>query len=302
MYFDNFRFTQAPPTVETTLFSWETPDNPATPDVDERFEGWSDTGINPSDQGTTVHSIVDNNPPTEGAVTDGQFALQIQRTDVPGVTPDYQGFRWGSVWGLSSDDGNGGVVPETQARIDEMKALINGASFIAFDLRVDDPDPNSPSWTRFGMAFNDGVNWFDAEGDDIGAPPIGTTGTYIIPTSVFNTSTELYLDQEGLAESNFLGIAISTNGDAPGRYQIDNLRVITEIVSIPGDFNQDGNVDGRDFLVWQRDTSVGNLSDWQDNYGSQSLMSITALTESVPEPASLLSLLLGGVCLTMRRK
>src|SRR5690606_20223140 len=119
MYFDNFRFTQAPPTVETTLFSWETPDDPATTDIDERFEGWRDTGASPSDLGSTKHTIVDNNPPTNGAVTDGQYALQIQRLDIAGETPNYSGFHWGSVWGLSSDDGAGGVVPEIQERIDE---------------------------------------------------------------------------------------------------------------------------------------------------------------------------------------
>jgi hypothetical protein len=36
----------------------------------------------------------------------------------------------------------------------------------------------------------------------------------------------------------------------------------------PGDFDADGDVDGRDFLTWQRNTSVGALSDWQANYGS----------------------------------
>jgi hypothetical protein len=300
MYFDNFRFTQAPPTVATTLFSWETPDNPATTNIDERFEGWSDAGANPNDAGTTVHSIVSNNPPTSGAVTDGQFALQIQRTDIPDETPNYQGFRWGSVWGLSSDNGQGGTVPEIQQRIDEMKAAINGSSFIAFDLRIDDPDPNEPSWTRFGMAFSDGTNWFDAEGDDIGAPPVGTTGTYMIPTSVFDTGTLLYLDEEGLAPSNFLGMAISTNGNAPGRYQIDNLRVITEIVGLPGDFDGDDDVDGRDLLVWQRNPSIGNLADWQQNYGSQ--QTLIGLATSVPEPTMLVSVMLGMACLTFGRR
>lgn len=50
----------------------------------------------------------------------------------------------------------------------------------------------------------------------------------------------------------------------------------------PGDFNNDGNVDGRDFLVWQRDTSVGSLSDWQNNYGESGLAAVVA----VPEPAT----------------
>jgi hypothetical protein len=51
--------------------------------------------------------------------------------------------------------------------------------------------------------------------------------------------------------------------------------------SMPGDFDGDGDVDGRDFLVWQRSPSVGNLSDWQANYGTEPLASANA----VPEPA-----------------
>jgi hypothetical protein len=39
-----------------------------------------------------------------------------------------------------------------------------------------------------------------------------------------------------------------------------------------GDFNDDGDVDGRDFLVWQRGASPapsgGGLADWQTNYGT----------------------------------
>jgi hypothetical protein len=50
-----------------------------------------------------------------------------------------------------------------------------------------------------------------------------------------------------------------------------------------GDFDGDGDVDGRDFLAWQRNPSVGNLSDWQTNYGMGSLAAV-----SVPEPSCLI--------------
>jgi hypothetical protein len=49
-----------------------------------------------------------------------------------------------------------------------------------------------------------------------------------------------------------------------------------------GDFDGDGDVDGRDFLFWQRDTSVGNLADWQNSYGADGLVAFAA----VPEPAT----------------
>jgi hypothetical protein len=67
---------------------------------------------------------------------------------------------------------------------------------------------------------------------------------------------------------------------------------------LPGDFNNDTKVDGLDFLVWQRDTSVGNLSDWQNNYGTGGLGAISA----VPEPASLALVcgLIGAISLKRR--
>ena len=62
------------------------------------------------------------------------------------------------------------------------------------------------------------------------------------------------------------------------------LQVITEPV-LPGDFDMDGDVDGRDFLIWQRGGSPnpmsgGDLADWQANYGAGSLSASVV----VPEP------------------
>jgi hypothetical protein len=51
---------------------------------------------------------------------------------------------------------------------------------------------------------------------------------------------------------------------------------------LQGDFDQDGDVDGADFLTWQRNPSIGDLTIWQANYGSPS----PASAVSVPEPAA----------------
>ena len=54
----------------------------------------------------------------------------------------------------------------------------------------------------------------------------------------------------------------------------------------PGDFDLDGDVDGDDFLAWQRGESpnaldAGDLAEWETNYGPASLA-----TAAVPEPTS----------------
>lgn len=129
-YLDNIRFTALPTYVETKLFSWETPDDPGTPAVNEQYEGWTE-GFHAGH----VHSIS-----TLGA-TDGTSTLQIDRTGVSA------GFSWGSQFTV-----NGGAAnPAGQAIIDQLVAGINGATSIAFDVRFDDSFPNSPTFTKFGL-------------------------------------------------------------------------------------------------------------------------------------------------------
>jgi hypothetical protein len=74
--------------------------------------------------------------------------------------------------------------------------------------------------------------------------------------------------------------------------------VLSISFGIPGDFNQDGDVDGLDFLLWQRDNGVGDLADWENNYGAPA--PIAAIT-SVPEPATLFLVLLGALGLVATR-
>lgn len=65
---------------------------------------------------------------------------------------------------------------------------------------------------------------------------------------------------------------------------------------IPGDFDGNGRVDSADFLLWQRNPAVGDLSDWEANYGNP----LAPTTTSVPEPGSLV-LLSFGALLALRR-
>jgi hypothetical protein len=70
--------------------------------------------------------------------------------------------------------------------------------------------------------------------------------------------------------------------------------------TIEGDFDNDGDVDGRDFLRWQRGgspspLSAADLADWQANYGGGSLAAVAA----VPEPGglALVMFVIGAICL-----
>ncbi|TWU29825.1 glycoside hydrolase family 16 protein [Bythopirellula polymerisocia] len=79
------------------------------------------------------------------------------------------------------------------------------------------------------------------------------------------------------------------------------VKLTSNAPTLSGDFDGDGDVDGRDFLVWQRNTAVGNLADWQANYGTP----LVAAVSAVPEPGTCvlgLLLALGAGSLGRRRR
>jgi hypothetical protein len=97
---------------------------------------------------------------------------------------------------------------------------------------------------------------------------------------------------------------------------IDSVMVETNQAVVPpfisGDFNHDGEVNGRDFLSWQRGNSptpidAGDLGVWQNNFGTVSGAAAGAGT-AVPEPSACLMLVvittwLGGTrCRAITRK
>jgi len=68
--------------------------------------------------------------------------------------------------------------------------------------------------------------------------------------------------------------------------------------SNPGDFDGDGDVDGADFLAWQRGESpggatAGDLAEWQTHFGT--IYDNVAAARAVPEPGTMLLLVAGAV-------
>ena len=82
-----------------------------------------------------------------------------------------------------------------------------------------------------------------------------------------------------------------------------------------GDFDGDVDVDGADFLEWQRDSTVGALADWRGNFGTTGgggslgpYLEVTITSPAVsaiPEPSSLFLLIVASsamLCTTCRGK
>lgn len=81
--------------------------------------------------------------------------------------------------------------------------------------------------------------------------------------------------------------------DADNIINVDNFQFefIAPVIG-PGDFDEDGDVDGADFLKWQRGETdppldSAALAAWQSNFGAGGTLAAVAAA-AVPEPASLL--------------
>lgn len=78
-------------------------------------------------------------------------------------------------------------------------------------------------------------------------------------------------------------------------------------LATPGDFDLDGDVDGRDFLIWQRGGSTTgplnatDLANWQTNYGT-GVGPLTAASIAVPEPAGLMLVVMASLFVANRRR
>jgi uncharacterized protein YjbI with pentapeptide repeats len=97
----------------------------------------------------------------------------------------------------------------------------------------------------------------------------------------------------------------SFNVLSPYTWDLTNLYSTGEVTllgapTLPGDFDGDGVVGGRDLLAWQRNPSIGSLVAWQANYGDavSTLNGIAA----VPEPASALFAILILSTITLKRR
>jgi len=85
---------------------------------------------------------------------------------------------------------------------------------------------------------------------------------------------------------NYSGAIFGDPSQTLYRY-IDDIYLSTSLDLLApdpnGDFDNDDDVDGADFLRWQRDTSIGSLSDWEANFGATSALEAAS---AVPEPTT----------------
>jgi hypothetical protein len=83
----------------------------------------------------------------------------------------------------------------------------------------------------------------------------------------------------------------------------------TLLPELPGDFNNDGNVDAADYVVWRKNgMTQAEFNTWRANFGAMAGGGGAGLTEAsysdanVPEPTALALAVLGAAVLVGRRK
>jgi hypothetical protein len=133
--------------------------------------------------------------------------------------------------------------------------------------------------------FDSILGWFDDSGTLIDTDDDDGFETLSLLMGTVPGNGQLTFAVSGYGDDDFVG-----DHEEDAEY---SLEVTLLSATQPGDFDNDGDVDGRDFLRWQRKQSPNNgsaqdLQAWQTNYGYNGSL---VATQAVPEPASLVMLL-----------
>lgn len=128
--------------------------------------------------------------------------------------------------------------------------------------------------------FDSILGWFDNSGNLIESDDNDGFENLSLINGVVPANGQLTFAVTGYNDVGFVG-----NHAEDASY---SLEVNLFSVSHPGDFDNDDDVDGRDFLRWQRKQSpntgsFGDLQAWQTNYGYNGSL---VAAQAVPEPAS----------------
>lgn len=141
---------------------------------------------------------------------------------------------------------------------------------------------NSSQFNNSGNLLSDFVNFAALNAfPAVGSKLIGAGLASLQPSDDFNLTS-----RTGSADAGAYVFNVDGN---PGWQIGPNFKQFLE-PGLLGDFNGDDIVDGNDFLVWQRDPSVGSLADWKAQFGQSSNIA-TAI--GVPEPNAYILLAVG---------
>ena len=183
------------------------------------------------------------------------------------------------------------------------------------------PDPNplnfedgrlSPTDVFFALEFLDSMdNVLDSEEVELKAGGLVNSTVGFWTNAVWRQYTLVGIAPAGTTQVRVRASMIDgvlNPGADPQSFFVDAFSLTAvEAPSTSGDFDNDGDVDGRDFLAWQQGNSPNgtpggpvsavDLAEWQGAYNGGALGALS----SVPEPTSMACLALCLCCAGMRR-
>jgi len=216
--------------------------------------------------------LVDVSLPAFGESLDIAFSYLEGGSTVPTIgTVVYEGDDLNNLV-LYADPATGNAAIKNQSRFDVDLSL--------YEIQSESGALVPSGWDSFAEQNVDGGKWLNGVGTVTGLVESHIdAATTLSAGSIFDLGAPF-----NIAGNQDLSFQFLLDGETDTRSGI----VLYEAPPAPGggDFNNDGRVDGADFLTWQRaHPSSFNLADWQANYGNG--VAAAAAASAVPEPATM---------------
>lgn len=240
---------------------------------------------------TLINSTVSGNTTTGqgGGISLGQGSLTLLHSTVTGNRADFPG---GGIFRYSGEVRLQHTIVAGNLRSASTRDDISGAAIARFSLIGDNTG---------AVIFNDGGNLIGTSASPINPQlgPLADNGGETLTHALLPGSPALNAgDPSAVAGQNDVAMfdqrGTGFNRIEDGRMDIGAYEV--QVVEPSADFDEDGDVDGRDFLAWQRghgitspnaekgdgdadnDTDVDgvDLGVWQDQYGGEELSAISS--------------------------
>lgn len=238
-----------------------------------------------ADEGLTLITTLDS--PTTALWGEGNFASFSGSLDLSMAnTTEPLWLRISNLPGAGSDPGSWVVIDN----VDIQGTVAGAASFETMTV-LGDVSLEAGSTISFDIGTSSNNDLLDISGNLSIADGVlvevllegGTSASSLVAGSSWDVLN--FATISGTLDPNDLvlptGLASGLQWDTSSLLTTGLMRIVSEF--LPGDFNEDGSVDGTDFLLWQANPTLGSLSDWQANFG-QSIP--TARLTAVPEPTT----------------
>jgi hypothetical protein len=215
------------------------------------------------------------------------------------LTPDpmeYPGMIYNNIQPILKPDGT---------RVDDMLLFYgwenDSLSTVKSFLLVDNKQTSNPSPANDSYALPSTLSW-----DEL---PVAVS--YIIYYSQLLSDIESDLNPNATLTPELSGLTLEAGAEYYWRVDaVTDAGLVHEgdvwtftDPTVIGDFDRDGDVDGFDFLEWQRGLgtiyNADDLAHWEANYGAGTLQ--TTSSTAVPEPATGIMLLIGMINLLFHR-